>query len=148
MNAAQLSSNRHECETAGPRRRSYDARAEHRGLTIAMKPIFVAAVFAAAVIASTTQVMGQDNPPAAPVAGGASGVSTPSNGDAASNSPQTHPAHGQAPPARHHKKKPSLGKRLRSSVEKKLQRFIGRKEHATPSERANPQRSVPPSQIE
>jgi hypothetical protein len=113
-----------------------------------MKPIFVAAVFAAAVIASTTQLMGQVNPPAAPVAGGASGVSTPLTGDAAGSSPDTDPAQGQALRARHHKKKPSLGKRLRTSVEKKLQNFIGRKEHATSQKPAAQQRSVPSSQIE
>jgi hypothetical protein len=118
------------------------------GLTIAMKPIVVATVFAAAVIASTIPAMGQVNPPAAPEAGGAPGISTPSNREAATYSADTHPAHGQVPRAHRHKKKPSLGKRLRSSVEKKLRKFTGRKERAPSQKRATPQRSVPPSQIE
>jgi len=111
-----------------------------------MKPVF-AAIAAIIMLAATTSLRAQNAPAASTNDTGAATASTPVSGDSAGNSSLSAP--GNHKPARpHHKKKQSLGQRLKSSVHKKLAKFTAPKKHSAPKRSAAPGKAIPQSQIE
>jgi hypothetical protein len=114
---------------------------------MALKSVTAALISAAIVIASTNFAIGQGSPPAG--SGNDNGAATaPSSGAMAGNpSVASHPPRKPARP--NHKKKQSLGNRIKSSFQKKLQKYMApKKQHSAAPKSASPGKGIPQGQIE
>jgi hypothetical protein len=117
---------------------------------MAIKSVTAAIASVAIVIGSTNFAAGQGNSPAGSGdENGAATATTPSSTAATGNS--SGDSHVPREPARlPHKKKQSFGDRLKSSFQKKLQKYLTPKknQHSIAPKTAPPGRVIPQGQIE